>query len=42
MASPLIAGEHIYGVCNYGQLRCVERATGKRVWESQAATGEQA
>ncbi len=40
MASPLIDGDHIYGVCNYGQLRCLKTATGERVWESQAATVE--
>lgn len=42
MASPIIDGDHLYGICNYGQLRCLERATGKRVWESMAATKEQA
>jgi outer membrane protein assembly factor BamB len=41
MNSPVIDGEHIYGICASGQLRCLRRATGERVWESQAATVEQ-
>jgi len=40
MPTPWIAEGHIYGVCSYGQLRCLDAATGKRVWESRAATGE--
>jgi len=39
MPTPFIDGDHIYGVCSYGQLRCIEIATGKRVWESFIATG---
>ena len=38
MATPVVAGDHIYGVCSYGQLRCIEANTGKRVWESMQAT----
>lgn len=38
MATPVIEGDHIYGVCSYGQLRCIEANTGKRVWESMRAT----
>ncbi|MFM8272403.1 MAG: PQQ-binding-like beta-propeller repeat protein [Gemmata sp.] len=38
MATPVVAGDHIYGVCSYGQLRCIETDTGKRVWESMRAT----
>ncbi len=34
MATPFIEGDHIYGVCSYGQLRCLELKTGKRVWET--------
>jgi len=37
--TPFVEGGHIYGVCSYGQLRCIEIATGKRVWESFIATG---
>ncbi|HEY2909584.1 MAG TPA: PQQ-binding-like beta-propeller repeat protein [Gemmataceae bacterium] len=36
--TPVIAGEHVYGVCSYGQLRCLEVGTGKRVWETMQAT----
>lgn len=37
--TPFVDGDYIYGVCSYGQLRCIEIATGKRVWESFVATG---
>ncbi len=36
--TPLIVGEHIYGVDQPGQLRCVELATGKRLWETTVPT----
>ena len=29
---------YIYGVCSYGQLRCLKAATGERVWETLSAT----
>ena len=38
MATPVVVGDHIYGVCSYGQLRCIEANTGKRMWESMLAT----
>jgi outer membrane protein assembly factor BamB len=38
MSTPFIDGEYIYGVCSYGQLRCLKTATGERVWETFAAT----
>ena len=40
MATPLIEGEYLYGICSSGQLRCLKRSTGERVWESQQATVE--
>jgi outer membrane protein assembly factor BamB len=40
MCTPVFQGDHIYGVCSYGQLRCLEEETGKRVWETFDATGE--
>jgi outer membrane protein assembly factor BamB len=40
MCTPLFDGTHIYGVCSHGQLRCLDAATGRRVWETAAATGE--
>jgi outer membrane protein assembly factor BamB len=42
MATPFIEGDHIYGVCSYGQFRCLELKTGKRVWETfEPTTGGQ-
>ncbi len=38
MSTPVIKDGYIYGVCSYGQLRCLEAATGKRRWESFKAT----
>lgn len=38
MCTPWVDGDHIYGVCSYGQLRCIEASTGKRVWETMQAT----
>jgi outer membrane protein assembly factor BamB len=40
VTTPAIDGEYIYGLCSYGQLRCLNAATGERVWESQAVTKE--
>ncbi len=42
MSAPVIDGGYIYGVCSYGQLRCLRLATGERVWETQAVTVEKA
>ena len=42
MAAPVIDGDYIYGVCSYGQFRCLRLATGERVWETQAVTVEKA
>ena len=39
MATPFIEDGHIYGVCSYGQLRCLKLDTGERVWETLKATG---
>jgi len=38
MTTPVIDGDYIYGVCSYGQLRCIKAATGERVWETMLAT----
>lgn len=32
----VVDGEYMYGVCENGEMRCVEVATGKRLWESYA------
>jgi outer membrane protein assembly factor BamB len=42
MSQPVIDGDYIYGICSYGQLRCLRRATGERLWETQAVTVEKA
>ncbi len=38
MSTPFIEDGHIYGVCSYGELRCLKLDTGKRLWETFAAT----
>jgi outer membrane protein assembly factor BamB len=38
IASPFLEDGFIYGVCSYGQLRCLRADTGERVWETFAAT----
>jgi outer membrane protein assembly factor BamB len=39
MPTPFIKDDYIYGVCSYGELRCLKADTGERVWESLEATG---
>lgn len=39
MCTPIFNGTYIYGVCSYGQLRCLDAATGERIWETNEATG---
>jgi len=39
--TPVIKDGYIYGVCSYGQLRCLKADTGVRVWETLKATGNQ-
>jgi outer membrane protein assembly factor BamB len=38
MPTPFIENGYIYGVCSYGELRCLKAETGERVWETLAAT----
>jgi outer membrane protein assembly factor BamB len=41
MSTPFVRDGHIYGVCSYGQLRCLKEETGERVWETfKATTGD--
>jgi outer membrane protein assembly factor BamB len=42
LCTPAFDGENIYGVCSYGQLRGLESQTGKRLWETFAATSADA
>lgn len=41
MSTPILKGDYIYGVCSYGELRCLKTDTGERVWMSLKATGNQ-
>lgn len=38
MDTPFLKDGYIYGVCSYGELRCLEAASGKRIWKSMQAT----
>ncbi len=38
MSTPFLEGGYIYGVCGYGQLRCIKAETGERVWETLVPT----
>jgi len=40
--TPAIDGAYIYGICSYGQFRCLRLATGERVWETMDVTKEKA
>lgn len=39
VSTPFLEEGHIYGVCSYGELRCLRADTGERLWETFAATG---
>jgi outer membrane protein assembly factor BamB len=36
--TPVIQDGHIYGICSYGQLRCLDLESGERIWETFAMT----
>jgi len=40
MNTPVIIDDYIYGVDSYGELRCLELATGDRVWEDLTAVNK--
>ena len=42
VTTPVIVGEHIYGICSYGQCRCLRVKDGARVWETFEVTKERA
>jgi len=42
ITTPAILGDSIYGICSYGQFRCLDLRTGKRIWETLEITGEKA
>lgn len=37
ISTPVVEGGHVYGVDSYGQLRGLDGATGKRLWENLTA-----
>ncbi len=37
-STPFFDGDNIYGVCSYGQLRCLNAKTGERLWSTLQAT----
>src|SRR5262249_14284239 len=34
MSTPFLRDGHVYGVCSYGELRCLKADTGERLWET--------
>jgi outer membrane protein assembly factor BamB len=38
MCTPFLKDGYIYGVCSYGELRCLKADTGERVWETDRPT----
>lgn len=38
ISTPFLEQGYAYGICSYGQLRCVNLENGERVWETLAAT----
>jgi outer membrane protein assembly factor BamB len=38
ISTPFLEDGYIYGVCSYGQLRCLKADTGERLWETLRAT----
>jgi outer membrane protein assembly factor BamB len=42
VTTPVVDGDYIYGICSYGQFRCLDARTGERVWETMDVTKENA
>jgi outer membrane protein assembly factor BamB len=38
ISTPVVKDGYIYGVCSYGQLRCLRVDSGERIWEDLKAT----
>jgi outer membrane protein assembly factor BamB len=38
LCTPFLENGCVYGVCSYGQLRCLNALTGERIWETLRAT----
>ena len=41
ITTPLIMGNHVYGVGSYGELRALDARTGERIWESPDLTPQE-
>ena len=41
ISTPIFLSDHIYGVDSYGELRCLQAASGDRVWEDLNHNGHQ-
>jgi outer membrane protein assembly factor BamB len=39
LGTPVVKDGYIYGVCGFGELRCLDARNGDRLWETYAATG---
>jgi hypothetical protein len=39
MCTPFLKDGFIYGICSYGQMRCLKITSGERIWEDLHATG---
>ena len=39
MSTPFIKDGHVYGVCSYGDMRCIKLETGERLWSTLQPTG---
>jgi outer membrane protein assembly factor BamB len=37
ISTPYLAGDYVYGVDSYGELRCLDARTGDRIWENLTA-----
>jgi outer membrane protein assembly factor BamB len=42
IGTPVVMGDHIYGICSFGQFRCLLKKTGQRIWETQALVKDRA
>jgi len=42
VTTPVVAGDHVYGVGSYGALRGLDAHTGRRIWETHDLTREDA
>jgi outer membrane protein assembly factor BamB len=38
MPTPIFKDGHIYGICSYGELRCLKAASGERLWSTHQYT----